>query len=103
MRGHVYARYNLGCWEDNAGNYDLALQHCMIAANMGCQVSLNCVKRMLMNCLATKADYAEALRGYQSATEEMQSSDRVEARKMLASYEARENSASSAAQSIPMK
>ena len=35
-----------------------------------------------MNGLATKADYAAALRGYQNAVEEMSSPDRDEAEKM---------------------
>ena len=33
-----------------------------------------------MNGLATKADYAAALRGYQNAVDEMESPDRVEAK-----------------------
>ena len=60
MSGHVSARHNLGCEEFNAGNYDLALQHWMIAAKLGHEKSLNNVKDMFMNGLATKADYAEA-------------------------------------------
>ncbi|EJK60473.1 hypothetical protein THAOC_19169, partial [Thalassiosira oceanica] len=79
MCGHVSARFNLGCGEDDAGNYDLALQHWMIASKMGHEMSLDCVKAMFMRGLATKADYAGALRGYQSAVEEMRSPDRDEA------------------------
>ena len=79
MRGHVSARYNLGCEEEIAGNYDLALQHWMIAAKLGHEDALGNVKGMFMDRLATKADYAEALRGYQSAVEEMRSPDRDEA------------------------
>ncbi|EJK52958.1 hypothetical protein THAOC_27697 [Thalassiosira oceanica] len=70
MSGHVAARYNLGLEED-AGNYNLALQHWLISANLGHEISLGNVKQMFMDGLATKADYARALRGYQSATEEM--------------------------------
>ena len=79
MRGHVLARFNLGCGEHSAGNYDRGLQHYLIAANLGGQDALNNVKYMFMDGLATKADYAEALRGYQSAVEEMRSPDRDEA------------------------
>ena len=79
IRGHVKARFNLGCEEYNAGNYDLALRHFLIAAQLGLADSLNIVKEMFMHGLATKADYAEALRGYQSAAEEMRSPDRDEA------------------------
>ncbi|EJK71235.1 hypothetical protein THAOC_07346, partial [Thalassiosira oceanica] len=71
MSGHVRARYNLGCREYNAGNYDLALQHWMISAKLGDDDSLNNVKGLFMNGLATKDDYASALRGHQSAIEEI--------------------------------
>ncbi|EJK70646.1 hypothetical protein THAOC_07976 [Thalassiosira oceanica] len=79
VKGVVTARHNLGVVENNAGNYDLALQHYMIAAKMGDQDSLHNIKSMFMNGLVTKADYAEALRGQYSAAEEMRSPDRDEA------------------------
>ncbi|EJK46112.1 hypothetical protein THAOC_35240 [Thalassiosira oceanica] len=78
--GHVPARYNLGCIERNAGNYDLALQHMLISAKLGHDHSLTNVKDSFMAGLATKADYAAALRGYQSAIEEMSSPERAEAK-----------------------
>ncbi|EJK53694.1 hypothetical protein THAOC_26814 [Thalassiosira oceanica] len=67
MKGHVFARHNLGCEEFETGNYDLALQHWMIAAKLGDEHSLTNVKRLFMAGLATKADYAGALRGYKKA------------------------------------
>ena len=79
MRGHVSARFNLSSAENRARNYDLALQHWMIAAKLGHGNSLNKVKTSFMKGLATKANYAAALRGYQSAVEEMSSPDRDEA------------------------
>ena len=80
MCGHVLARYNLGCIEGKAENYDLSLQHFSISAKLGDQESLNMVKTFFMNGLATKADYAAALCGYQSAIEEMSSPERDEAK-----------------------
>ncbi|EJK51823.1 hypothetical protein THAOC_28973 [Thalassiosira oceanica] len=80
MCGHVNARHNLGCIEGKAGNYDLALQHMMIAAKLGDVDSLNIVKSAFMSGDATRADYAVALRGHQNAKEEMSSSDRDEAK-----------------------
>ena len=80
MSGDVYARFNLGCKEYVARNVDLALQHWKIAANLGVQHALDNVKGMFILGLATKADYAEALRGYQNAVEEMRSPDRDEAK-----------------------
>ena len=79
VKGDAYARNSLGVLEYNAGNYDLALQHYMIAAKLGYQLSLDNIKTLFMKGLATKADYAEALRGHQSAAEEMRSPDREEA------------------------
>ena len=80
VKGNAAARYNLGWEESAAGNHDLALQHWMISAKLGDQDSLNGIKEMFMDGLATKADYADALRGHQSAVEEMRSPDRDEAR-----------------------
>ena len=83
MRGHVLARHNLGVFEHRAGNYDLELQHRIIAAKLGAEWSLNRVKDLFMQGLATKAEYAEALRGYQGAVEEMRSPERDEAERRL--------------------
>jgi len=80
MCGHVDARYNLGNAEHRAGKHDLALQHWMISAKLGHQQSLNAVKLLFMNGLATKPDYAAALRGHQHAIKEMSSTDREEAK-----------------------
>jgi len=79
IKGDAKGRCSLGIIEHNARNYDLALQHFVIAAKLGHQESLNEVKEMFMDGLATKADYADALRGHQSAVEEMRSPDREEA------------------------
>ena len=79
MSGFVLARYHLGCMEYNAENYDLALQRWMISAKLGLQISLDEVKDLVKDGLATKADYAAALRGYQSAIEETSSPERDEA------------------------
>jgi len=79
MRGHVFARFNLGLLEQQAENYDVALQHWMIAASLGHQGALDEIKDMFEYDLATKAEYAEALRGYHGAVKEMRSPDRDEA------------------------
>ena len=79
VKGDVLSRHNLGVLEYYAGNSKLALQHFMIAAKLGYQGSLGNIKILFMDGLATKADYAEALRGHQSAVEEMRSPDREEA------------------------
>ena len=79
IMGDAFARNNIGVLEYEACNHDVAMQHWMIAAKLGHQHSLNSIKGLFMDGFATKADYAEALRGHQSAVEEMRSPDREEA------------------------
>ena len=81
MQGHVDSRHNLGHSEVVKGNYARAVKHRMISAKMGCKVSLEMIKKMFMEGDATKEQYAEALRGYQDAVEEMKSHDRDEAKR----------------------
>ena len=87
MMGHVLCRDNLGAIEFNEGNYELALRHYMISAKMGYAKPLNSIKGMLTRGRATKAQYAEALRGYRDAVEEMRSPDRLEAKRRHLDFE----------------
>ncbi|EJK54268.1 hypothetical protein THAOC_26124 [Thalassiosira oceanica] len=80
MKGHVFSRHNLGIIEFKNGNCALAMQHLMISAKMGLEKSLNNIKKMFVRGQATKAQYAEALRGYGDAAEEMKSHQREEAK-----------------------
>ena len=80
MLGHSMARHNVGCYEYNNGNYDRAVRHLLIAAKMGSALSLENIKDMLTRGLATKTQYAEALKGFQNALEEMKSPEREEAK-----------------------
>ena len=82
IKGDVPSRHNLGAVEFNAGNYDLAVQHFLISAKMGYEGSLNAIKKMFKEGHATKAQYAEALLGYQDAVEEMKSPQREEAKRL---------------------
>ena len=82
MRGNVLSRHNLGLVEAMNGNYELAVQHLMISAKMGFELSLNAMKEMFKQGHATKAQYAEALVGYQDAMEEMKSPQREEAKRL---------------------
>ena len=81
MKGDVESRHNLGIAEYNKNNRELAVQHWMISAKMGYQDSLSDIKDMFMEGHATKAHYAEALRGYGDAVEEMKSHHREEAKR----------------------
>ncbi|EJK70771.1 hypothetical protein THAOC_07843 [Thalassiosira oceanica] len=81
MLGHVQARYNLGCHENDLGNFGRGVRHFLISAKMGYELSLEGIKVMFTQGLATKSQYAEALKGYQDAMEEMKSPDREQAKK----------------------
>jgi len=82
IKGHVLSRHNLGVSQIHEGNCALAIQHWTISAKMGCEESLNSIKFMFMRGQATKAQYAEALRGYGDAMEEMKSPQREEAKRL---------------------
>ena len=82
MQGHVVSRYNLGCNEGEKGNHDRAVRHFLISVKMGHKDSLEMIKKMFMAGFATKEQYAEALKGYQDAAEEMKSHDRDEAKRL---------------------
>ncbi|EJK51517.1 hypothetical protein THAOC_29302 [Thalassiosira oceanica] len=82
MHGHVESRHNLGYNEVEKGNYNRAVRHLLISAKMGHKNSLEIVKKFLMAGLATKAQYAEALKGYQDAVEETKSHGRDEAKRL---------------------
>ncbi|EJK49803.1 hypothetical protein THAOC_31288 [Thalassiosira oceanica] len=76
MQGCPLSRHNLGGFEVEKGSYDRAVRHRLISAKMGFKESVENVKEMFMAGVATKEQYAEALRGYQYAVEEMKSHDR---------------------------
>ncbi|EJK74439.1 hypothetical protein THAOC_03882, partial [Thalassiosira oceanica] len=82
MQGHVMSRNNLGISEAKKGNYDRAVRHLLISAKMGDENSIGAIKEMFMTGVATKEQYAEALKGYQDAVEEMKSHDRDEANRL---------------------
>ena len=64
------------------GNHDRAARHWMISAKMGHLKSVETIKRMLVGGFVAKQQYAEALKGYQDAVEEMKSHDRDEANRL---------------------
>ncbi|EJK77334.1 hypothetical protein THAOC_00841, partial [Thalassiosira oceanica] len=78
IRGHSESRFMLGLHEFTSGNHELAVQHWMITAKMGGEEALNKIKDMFMKGLATKAQYADSLTGYQNALEESKSPQRFQ-------------------------
>ena len=80
MQGHVVSRHNLGCYEVESGNYDRAVRLFLISAKLGYENSVENIKEMFKVGVATKEQYAQALRGYQDAVEEMKSEESRERR-----------------------
>ena len=83
MQGHVASRHNLGEYEVESGNCDRAVRYFLISAKLGYEDSVENIKVMFKVGIATKEQYAQALRGYQDAVEEMKSPERDEAKKIL--------------------
>ncbi|EJK74249.1 hypothetical protein THAOC_04083 [Thalassiosira oceanica] len=81
MKGHAESRHNIGRVEYASRNYELAVQHWMISAEMGYEDSLNYIKDVFKEGHATKAQYAGALLGFRDAVEEMKSPQREEAKR----------------------
>ena len=79
MEGVAVARGNLGAEEYNAGNYDRALKHHMIAVKGGNTGSVTYIQRMYMDGHVTKDHYANALRSHQAYLNEIKSDQRDKA------------------------
>ena len=79
MEGCVVARDNLGVDEYNAGNYDKALKHYMIAVRGGDTDSVKAVQQMYMGGHVAKDQYAKALQSHQAYIDEIKSVQREQA------------------------
>jgi len=77
--GHPEARYNLGVLERNIGRFERAKKHFIIAANIGYNDSLKLLRKLYADGHASKDDYADALRAYQTVMNEAKSAEREEA------------------------
>jgi TPR repeat protein len=84
--GDVNSRHNIGNAEFRAGNMGRALKHYMIAVRSGSNESLKMIKRLYMNGHATKDDYANSLRTYQTYLKEIKSDQRDKAAAFSDSY-----------------
>ena len=79
MEGNVAARQILGLDEYDAGNYDNALKHHMIAVKCGDTESVKEIQQMYMDGHVAKDDYANALRSHQVYINEIKSDQRDKA------------------------
>ena len=77
--GHPGARHGLACLEKKNGRVDRAAKHFIIAAKLGYDDSLTCVKNGYKAGFVSKEDFAAALRGYQAAIAATKSPQREEA------------------------
>ena len=66
IEGHPMARHNLGVMEWRKGRLDRAAKHFIIAAYLGDDASLKCVKDLYKAGLVRKDDFATALRGHEA-------------------------------------
>ena len=79
MNGDIEGRHNLGCLEGHAGNNHRAVKHFILSAKAGHKKSLDTVKGGFRKGYVTKDEYANTLRAYQRAHDEMKSDDRDKA------------------------
>ncbi len=89
IRGDPYARHNLGVYELNDSRFDRARKHWIIAANLGYQNSLNELRDLYAIGHASKEDYADALRAYQTTVDATKSADREVAEALYEASEGR--------------
>jgi hypothetical protein len=81
--GHPIARYNLGIYEKINGRFDRARKHFIISAALGYHDSLKEIKELYRDEYASKEDYADALRAYQTTVDATKSSGRERAEEAL--------------------
>ena len=82
--GHPDARGLLAILEEKNGRLDRAAKHLIIAANLGDDMSLKLIKALFVDGIVSKEDYADALRGYQTAVNETKSAEREEGEEFYA-------------------
>ena len=77
--GSPEARHNLGILEKSNGRIDRAVKHWIIAAKLGFDQSLECIKDRYKAGYVSKEDFAAALRGHHAAIKATKSSQREKA------------------------
>jgi TPR repeat protein len=81
--GHPGARVFLASYEIDNSRFERAAKHYIIAANLGCDISLKLIKDFFVEGVVSKEEYAAALRGYQAAVDATKSSERDEGEVMF--------------------
>jgi len=90
IAGNLNARYNLGINEVNFNKrFERAAKHFIIAANLGCDESIQRLKDCFKRGAVSKEDFAAALRAHQAAVNATKSPQREAAAKANAAGEIR--------------
>ena len=74
--GHPRARHNLGCMEERNGKTDRAVKHWIIGANLGHEMSLECVKALYKDGFVSKENLAATLRSHKATIDATKSPQR---------------------------
>jgi hypothetical protein len=74
--GHPDARHNLGCKEENKGNFERATKHLIIAAKLGLEVSMKVHWKYCSVGNITKEDLDATLRAHKAAIDATKSQQR---------------------------
>ena len=74
--GNPKARHNLGCFEEDKGNFDRAVKHLMIAINLGYEDSMTLLRTFYKKGRVTKEKLLAAILAYQTAVDAMKSVER---------------------------
>jgi tetratricopeptide (TPR) repeat protein len=83
IAGNLFARYNLALIEGRNGRFDRAVKHFIIAANLGCDTSIQMLKEGYTGGLVSKEEFAAALRAHQAAVDATKSPQREAAAKFM--------------------
>ena len=67
ISGHPYARHMLGLHEGANKNFERAVKHLIIAANLGCEYSMKRLLPMYKDGYISKEEYGSTLRTHQAA------------------------------------
>ena len=81
IRGHAYARHNLGVYEGRNGSTERAVKHLIIAANLGEDKSLEALKVLYKGNVISKERFAAVLRAHHAAVNAAKSPEREAAKK----------------------
>ena len=81
--GVLGLRFESQLYEEKNGSFERASKHYIIAANLGCDFSLQQVKGLFVQGVVSEEEHAAALRGHQASVDAMKSAEMDEAEEAL--------------------